>query len=202
MSQRKRAGRPPGSNGGRQRQVILTAARELFADEGFRGTTMRAVAARAGVDVSLVAHYFTNKQGLFAATLQLPAHAKDEMLQAMAAAPEQRGRELTQAFLGLWEAPETGEQLRVVARTALSSRELGRRTEGVLVDIFTNALSAGATEAPHTTIEVAWTQLLGVAIARYLLQLPTVANLPLDDLVDLVAPGVQTTLDQGVSVPA
>ncbi len=202
MSQRKRAGRPAGSTGSRQRQVILAAARELFAVNGFRGTTMRAVAAQADVDVSLVAHYFTNKQGLFAATLQLPAHAKDEMLRAITAPPEQRGRELTRAYLGLWEAPETGEQLRVVTRTALSSLELGRKVEGVVADILTGAIATGTTETSHAITEAVWTQLLGVAIGRYLLQLPAVANLPFDDLVEVIAPGVQTTLDLEISAPA
>lgn len=153
------------------------------------------------MDVSLVAHYFANKQGLFAATLQLPAHAKDEMLRAMTAPPEQRGRELARAYLGLWEAPETGEQLRVVTRTALSSQELGHRMEGVVADIRTGAVATGATPTSRATTEAAWTQPLGVAIVRHLLQVPTVSNLSFDELVEMVAPGIQTTLDLGSDGP-
>lgn len=199
MSQSKRTGRPAGSSGNRQRQAILTAARELFAADGFRGTGMRAVAARAGVDVSLVAYYFTNKQGLFTATLELPETARIRILHAMAAPSAHRGMELARAYLGLWEAPETGEQLRVVARTALSSQELGHRMEGVVADIITGAVATGATPATRAVTEAVWSQLLGVAIARHLLQMPSLADLAFDDLIELVGPGVQATLDREVS---
>lgn len=194
MTERRRTGRPPGS-AGNQRETILAAARELFADNGFRGTTMRAVAARAGVDVALVPHYFGNKQALFAAALELPEGARTAMLGAMAAPHGQRGEALTRAYLGLWEAPETGEQFRVVTRAALGSRELGRRMEGVVAEILTGAVTTQADRATRALTEAAWTQLLGVAIARYLLQVPTVASMPLDALIDLVAPGIQATLD-------
>ena len=45
---------------------ILTAAREAFAETGWAGTTMRAV-ARAAVDPALVYHYFGSKEGLLEA---------------------------------------------------------------------------------------------------------------------------------------
>src|SRR3954447_6159444 len=44
---------------------ILGAARELFAEGGFERTTIRAVAARAGVDPALVMQYYGNKEHLF-----------------------------------------------------------------------------------------------------------------------------------------
>ena len=200
MSQSKRTGRPAGSSGNRQRQAILTAARELFATDGFRGTGMRAVAARAGVDVSLVAYYFTNKQGLFTATLELPETARIQILRAMTVPSVHRGRELARAYLGLWEAPETGEQLRLVTRTALSSQELGHRMEGVVADIIMGAVATGATPASHAVTEAAWGQLLGVAIARYLLQVHSLADLAFDDLVEMIGPGVQATLEREVSI--
>ncbi len=43
---------------------ILTAAREAFAETGWAGTTMRAVARGADVDPALVYHYFGSKEGL------------------------------------------------------------------------------------------------------------------------------------------
>ncbi len=193
VSQNKRTGRPPSSTGS-QREAILSAARGIFATNGFRGTTMRAVAGQAGVDVALVAHYFTNKEGLFTATLQLPENAADAMLQAMTAPAAQRGERLTRAYLGLWEAPETREQLRVVARSALGSQDFGSRMEAVIAHILSGAVSAGGAGASRGATEVALAQLLGVAVTRHLLQVPTVADLPFDRLIDIVAPGVQTIL--------
>ena len=96
--------------------------------------------------------------------------------------------------------PETGEQLRLVTRTALSSQELGPRMEGVVADIIMGAVATGATPASHAVTEAAWGQLLGVAIARYLLQVPSLADLAFDDLVEMIGPGVQATLEREVSI--
>jgi len=67
----KRAGRRAGA-GGESRDAILRAARVLFAQRGFRGTTMRAIAKRAGVDIALVHYFFGSKPKLFAASIELP----------------------------------------------------------------------------------------------------------------------------------
>ncbi|WP_459987959.1 helix-turn-helix domain-containing protein, partial [Mycobacterium avium] len=67
---RRRRGRPAGSSGSRER--ILASARELFARNGIRNTSIRAVAAAAGVDSALVHHYFGTKEKLFAAAVQIP----------------------------------------------------------------------------------------------------------------------------------
>lgn len=174
-------------------------ARGLFATHGFRDTTMRAVAGGAGVDVALVAHYFTNKEGLFTASLELPENAAEEILVAMTAPAGERGEQVTRAYLGLWEAPESGEQLRVVARAALGSQMFGTRMEDVIANVLSGALSAGVTEVSRGAAQVAMAQLLGVAIARHLLQEPTVADLAFDSLVDIVSPGIQTTLGGSTS---
>ncbi len=65
-------GRPSATAGGPdKRGLILDAARDLFSDRGFERTTMRAVAAAAGVDPALIHHYFTNKNTLLMHALQL-----------------------------------------------------------------------------------------------------------------------------------
>ena len=71
MSTRAAAARPP-TRGARHPGAILAAARTSFADKGFAGTTIRGVAATAGVDAALVHHYFGTKDDLFLAALELP----------------------------------------------------------------------------------------------------------------------------------
>ena len=193
MTDSRRTGRPPGATGN-LREEILSAARELFAANGFRGTTMRAVASLAGVDVALVAHYFKNKDGLFAASLRLPDDAEHEMLRAMANPLNRRGEIIARAYLGLWEAPETREQLRAVARAALGSQALGERMEGVLASLLGAGDPADASDSSREAMAVVMAQLLGVAVARHLLQVPTVATLPFEDLIALTAPSIQATL--------
>ena len=51
------------------RRLLLEAARSRFALDGYGSTTVRDIAADAGVNVALINRYFTSKEGLFEACL-------------------------------------------------------------------------------------------------------------------------------------
>ena len=55
---------------GTRRTAILNASEKLFAQRGYDGVTIRAIAKEAGVDVALPNYYFGPKQSLFEATFQ------------------------------------------------------------------------------------------------------------------------------------
>jgi len=65
---RSSAGRPVNANPELQRERILQAALGHFARHGFGGTSLRSIAADAGVTHGLIRHYFRNKEELFHAT--------------------------------------------------------------------------------------------------------------------------------------
>src|SRR5271170_1275355 len=69
-AERRRPGRPAGASDTRER--IRISARELFAQNGIDKTSIRAIAAAAGVDPALVHHYYGTKQQLFAAAIHVP----------------------------------------------------------------------------------------------------------------------------------
>jgi AcrR family transcriptional regulator len=71
----KSAGRRPNTETS-SRDEILQAAKALFMAQGFAKTSLRAVARLAKVDPSLVLHFFTNKEGLFSATINPQATAQ------------------------------------------------------------------------------------------------------------------------------
>lgn len=58
------------ARGKETRAQILEAAASLLADEGYAGATMRGVAQRAEVQLSLVHYHFGNKKGLLVAVLE------------------------------------------------------------------------------------------------------------------------------------
>src|SRR5207244_8003118 len=100
-------GRRPGKRD--TRTEIIAAAREAFRADGYDGTTMRSVARRAGVDPSLVHHYFGDKAGLFVAVMDL-AHDPRQVSEQLALRPGPKGAGLVLAFLDIWEGPaSTGE---------------------------------------------------------------------------------------------
>ncbi len=54
---------------GNTQLLLLKAARRRFAFDGYAATTVRDIAADAGVNVALIHRYFTSKEGLFEACL-------------------------------------------------------------------------------------------------------------------------------------
>lgn len=63
----KSAGRS--RDAGNTRQLLLEAARQRFARDGYAATTVRDIASDAGVNVALINRYFTSKEGLFESCL-------------------------------------------------------------------------------------------------------------------------------------
>jgi AcrR family transcriptional regulator len=56
----------------RTRETIFAAALARFTDEGYDRASLRDIAADAGVDPSLIVHYFSTKETLFTEALHLP----------------------------------------------------------------------------------------------------------------------------------
>src|SRR5262245_26900273 len=117
----RRVGRRPGQS--EARAEILRAARALFAERGFAGTSIRAVAADAGVDPALVHHYFGTKDGLFRAAVQLPIQPDELLDEIFAAGAERAPERLVRTFLRVWDEPATGPAMVSFLRTALARQE-------------------------------------------------------------------------------
>ena len=52
------------------RNLLLQSAKSIFAEKGFDGTTVKEIAARAGVNISLVSYHFDGKEGLYRACFE------------------------------------------------------------------------------------------------------------------------------------
>jgi AcrR family transcriptional regulator len=187
-----RPGRPAGTDG-TTRERVRGAAREVFATEGYRGATMRAIATRAGVDIALLSHYFGNKDGLFAATLELPEEAYGLLAGALSGPLETQGERLTRGYLTLWEEPATSTQLQALARSALSNEGASERLRALLTGAITGlgTLISGR----RTGFAFAMTQLLGVALGRHLIGVPQLVEPSLEEVVARTAPVVQLHLE-------
>jgi AcrR family transcriptional regulator len=99
---RKRPGRPPGTSDTRDR--ILECARELFARNGITNTSIRSIAAGAGVDPALVHHYFGTKTQLFAAAIEIPIDPMSIIGPLKEVPVDQLGRALPSLLLPLWDS--------------------------------------------------------------------------------------------------
>ena len=181
----------PGTGGPRSagtRRAILDAARATFAARGYEQATIRAVAARAGVDASMVMRYFQSKAGLFTAAVTMDLQAVD----LRSAPPSDRGEQLVRHFVDRWEDPRQGDDLIAMLRTAATSETVAGQLQAVLSQQIAGPVAAalGDDGAAERAAFIA-TQLLGLALCRYILRFEPLASLPATAVVAAVAPSVQ-----------
>jgi AcrR family transcriptional regulator len=172
------------------RRAILEAARSAFAARGYEQTTIRGVAAEARVDGSMVMRYFGSKAGLFTAAATANLTAPD----LLAVPARQRGALLVRTFVDRWEDAATRDELMLLLRAAVTSEAVAARLQATLGHLITAPIAAlGEPDAAERGSLIA-TQLLGLALCRYILRLEPLASLPAGDVVAAVAPSVQRYL--------
>jgi AcrR family transcriptional regulator len=189
----------PGTGGPRSaatRRAILDAARSAFAARGYEQTTIRAVAAAAGIDASMVMRYYGSKAGLFAA-----AATADIQVPDLRAVPAERwGEVLVRYLVERWEDASRDDELILLLRTAVTSEAVAAQLQAVLARLLTDPIAAlyGATGDGRAAERAAFigAQLLGLALCRYILRQEPLASLPAADVVAAVAPSVQRYLTQ------
>ncbi|QTE03110.1 TetR/AcrR family transcriptional regulator [Streptomyces cyanogenus] len=179
-------GRPRGNPP--TRQVIVSVARGLFLEHGYRRTTVRAVAGAAGVDPALIAYHFGSKKGLFAEVMQFQcanALAVDDVLGGDPATLPDR---LIDAVTDLWEDADfqqlttQGDEAAEVIREYLEHELLTRLVE------FLGGRDATARATAVVTI------LGGLIYTRYLNPLPTPAALSPSETRHVLTPALRTAL--------
>lgn len=169
--------------------AILAAARERFAADGYEKATIRAIAADVGIDPAMVMRYFGNKEKLFAAAAHFDLHFPD----LPSLAPEEVGHAMVRHFLALWE---TNEALQVLLRTGVTNEAAAERMR----EIFATQLGPVAarlcpdpSSAP-VRAGLAASQILGMALTRYILRLPPVVAMTHDEIVAWLGPTIQRYL--------
>jgi AcrR family transcriptional regulator len=188
-----RPGRRPG--GPDTRGEILRAARESFAGKGFTATSIRAVAREAGVDAALVHHYFDSKDELFIESMALPVDPRQVAARVLDGPPEEIGRRIATVFLGIWESPDGQQRMKAIFRSVVSSDEVARMMrEGITQMIIQPVSQSLQVPDARLRVSLAATQLIGVAMARYLVELEPVASTDLATLIDRLAPVLQLHL--------
>ncbi|MEU0598972.1 TetR family transcriptional regulator [Streptomyces sp. NPDC006393] len=171
------------------RHAILDAARARFAADGYERATIRAIARDAKIDPSMVMRYYGNKEGLFAAVV-----SPDLRLPDVAALPrEEVGRALVSHFLRLWE--ENGE-LTAILRVGVTNPAGAERLQKVFREQLlpvAQAVCPDPEQVPQRAALVV-SQLLGLALTRYVLRIPAVVALASEEILAWLAPTVQRYL--------
>jgi AcrR family transcriptional regulator len=189
----RRTGRRAGSAD--TRGEILAAARQVFGEHGFENASVRKVAARARVGPALVPHGFGARQALFLAAVELPGDFSAPRDRVMAGPRREIGARLVRQTLELWEDPAMRTRLMGIVRSAT--------TDEVAAEILRRLLSAGpilaltrASGQPDAALRatLAGSQIVGLAMARYVIRVEPLASAPLDEVVRAIGPTIQRYL--------
>lgn len=169
--------------------AILEAARERFAADGYERATIRAIARDAGIDPSMVMRYYGNKEGLFAA-----ASSIDLRLPELGALPGKHiGAVLVTHFLDRWEQDDV---LTGMLRVGVTNEAGAERMRAVFAQQL-GPIAAGVcpdpADAPRRAA-LAASQILGMALARYVLRIEPAAAMPREEVVAWLAPTIQRYL--------
>ena len=170
--------RPRGRRPGRAdtRGTICRAALTLFSTIGYDKVSLRAIAREADVDPALIHHYFSSKSDLFAQTvLDLPLDADRLVSDVLAGPRDQIGQAAVAAFLAAYDGPDGGrERFTAMLRSAVAEEVVQRpMSEFMSKEVF----GAIAERLGHVNFklrgQLAVSLVLGMALSRYILRLPT-----------------------------
>jgi AcrR family transcriptional regulator len=192
-AERRRPGRPAGASDTRER--ILASARELFAQNGIDKTSIRAVAAAAGVDPALVHHYYGTKQRLFAAAIHVPIDPMEVLGPLRDTPVDKLGYMLPKVLLPLWDS-ELGKGFIATIRSLLAGSEVSL-IRSFLQEVIAVEVGSRVDNPPGTgmiRVQFVASQLVGVVMARYILELDPFKSLPVEQIAETIAPNLQRYL--------
>lgn len=169
------------------RAAILAAARNRFAEDGYERATIRAIAADAGIDPAMVMRYYGNKEKLFAAAADFDLRLPD-----LTGVPEaERGAALVRHFLQRWESDGTFVALLRAAVTNDAARDR-------MLDVFAGQVApqvaAYAQADAPARAGLVGTQMLGLALCRYVLRVPPIVAMPPEEVGRWIGPTIQRYL--------
>jgi AcrR family transcriptional regulator len=192
----RRTGRRPGNPD--TREAILSAARSAFAEKGFDGASIRAIATGAGVDPALVHHYFGTKDKLFLASMNVPLDPVDLITEATTGDRDEIGVRFVRAFLTMWDGPRGAAAVALLRSVVGTEWTTKLFREFIITQVLRRAvpkLGLDPAEA-HLRVTLAASHLVGLALARYVIKVEPLASAPTDTLVAAIGPAVQRYLTE------
>ncbi|WP_179469198.1 TetR/AcrR family transcriptional regulator [Mycolicibacterium vinylchloridicum] len=178
------------------RDVVLRAAKREFAKQGYEKTTLRAIADEARVDPSMVLYLFGSKAELFRESMKLVLNPELFTAQLAAGPDGELGCRIVRAYLTIWEQPDTAASMVSMLQSATSNSDAHDAFREFLHSYVMTAVSdaLGGSDDARLRAMLAATSLVGTAMLRYVMQVPPLSTLDVDQVVTLVGPSVHRYL--------
>jgi AcrR family transcriptional regulator len=195
----RRSGRRPGASG--TRDAIGEAAARLFAERGFDRTSMRAIAAEAGVDQKLIAHFFGSKHRLFVEVFAPPFNPAVVIPQVFAGDRGELGERVARFLLGVLEDPESRQRFTGLVRAAASEPEAARMVRDLISrEVLARIVEALGVDDADVRASLLGSQVVGLVMARYIVAVEPLASMPADAVATAIAPNLQRYLVEPLRV--
>jgi AcrR family transcriptional regulator len=202
--------------------AVLAAARVAFASRGYASTTMKGVAAAAGVAPGVVKSLYDNKDRLLAAAMRLPFDPAQAVPELIAPGLDGMGERLVRVTLNLMGdadvradlsrllASDTGRSMSGSAARVAMSPEAGPAAlsqlrflaEYLQASVIDRVVAAVGVPDARLRVTLISSYLVGISTTRYLLRIEPMASASDDEVVALVAPTIQALLDPTRRPPA
>jgi AcrR family transcriptional regulator len=169
----------------RTRAAILDAAQKLFVEYGYERTTVRNIAAKASIDPAMVIRYFGSKDELFVRAASFDLRLPD----LRTVKRSQIGETLIQRFL---ELGERFSGMTILLRSAASNEYAASKVRELFAAQVLPAFArVGSRANVAERAGLVASQLLGLALCRYILKIPPVAEMSPEEIVKHIGPTIQ-----------
>lgn len=191
--EKRRSGRRPGTT--RTREAILEAARRQFGSAGFDRSSLRAIATEAGVDQALIVHFFGSKMGLFLEVVDLPVDPEAAIPALLSGPRDEVGLRVATFVMSVLENEHARRTMTSLVRAATSEPEAARLVRDRLTDELWGPLARRLeVEEADLRVSLVGSQIIGLVLARYIVQIEPLASLPPERVISLIAPNLQRYL--------
>jgi AcrR family transcriptional regulator len=187
-----RTGRRPGAGGTREK--ILAAARSHFSEAGYEGATIRGIASAAAVDPALVLHYFGSKEKVFEAAINFPVDPAEFLPTLLAPGLDGLGERLVRFFLETWDSPLGSPLLGVIRSVVSNDAAAALLRDFVSREVLGRLAEALELDQPQLRASLAASQLIGLAMLRYVVKVEPLASASPGEVASWVGPSIQRYL--------
>jgi len=171
---------------------IVAGARDEFAQHGWAGTTIRAVARSADVDPALVYHYFGSKEGLLDAATNPPPKWLENVAKVWTTPIDQLGGALVRLMLASWADDEIGPTLRAILQTAAHEQTTREKLRRVVEGSLMGVAQLGSDERDRLIRSgLVASQMMGLALMRYVWKIEPIASMTDEEAIAAVTPNLQ-----------
>jgi AcrR family transcriptional regulator len=171
---------------------LVNAAREVFIEQGFNGATVRAIAAKAGVDAAMVNHWFGGKEGLFGeAVLKLPFNPKEIVDDLLAAKDDEIGEAIVRRFVTTWDNTGGGVFTALMRSVTHHEEAAMMLRDFFFKHIFKHVIGRLAPDDHDFRATLVATQIVGMGMVRYVAKFEPFASADVDALSAAIAPTIQ-----------